>query len=124
MDIINLPQAFGQCQSIGSKIAASDQETRANPYLKINSSGFGYHPDIKMNFEKISRKHVGFSWRRCPPKNKDITRIFRLRKALISWRCHTFIRSRMACDISSSLYDIYSGKPALRSAAIYFSKVS
>jgi hypothetical protein len=99
MDIINLPQAFGQCQSIGSKIAASDQETRANPYLKINSSGFGYHPDIKMNFEKISRKqnfekisrkHVGFSWRRCPPKNKDITRIFRLRKALISWRYQRF----------------------------------
>ena len=50
MDIIILPQAFGQRQSIGSKIAASDQETRANPYPKIHSSGFGYHPDIKNEF--------------------------------------------------------------------------
>jgi hypothetical protein len=64
MDIIDLPLAFGQCQSIGPKIAASDQEKKANPYSEIHSSGFGYHPDIKMNFERISRKHVGFSWRR------------------------------------------------------------
>ena len=40
------------------------------------------------------------------------------------WRCHTFIRSRMACDISSGLYDIYSGSPALRSASIKLSPVS
>jgi len=54
----------------------------------------------------------------------DITGFGGLRNALLRWRYLTILMPQKACDIFGIHYDIYSGRPALRSASKYNSNSS